>query len=178
MVVYRYVLLCEWERVLPDWPWIWASRRLASEARLILSQVVDRAGRVEAWAPLAELYMYRLTMQRCQFRVFCESVPWQILLLGPLVIPGAARRIWWRVLQCDKKSGAHHIAFNHQRSTRSLSKTQNVCKSKLMAWRDGAKKKAHNYYIMSISARNTATWTFFLSTTIRQRTFLKPTGID
>ena len=39
------------------------SRRLASEARLLLSQVVDRVGRIEAPPPLAAafMYMYRLT---------------------------------------------------------------------------------------------------------------------
>ena len=35
-----------------------------------------------------------------------------------------------------QKSGAYHPSFNHQRSTKSPSQTQNVCKSK--AWRDGA----------------------------------------
>ena len=42
---------------------MWASRRLASEARLLLSQVVDRVGRIEAPPPLAAafMHMYRLT---------------------------------------------------------------------------------------------------------------------
>ena len=44
-----------------------------------------------------------------------ESVPRQILLLGGLlVISGAARGT--RVLQFDKRSGAYHTSFNHQRS--------------------------------------------------------------
>ena len=51
------------ERVLPSLPWMWASRRLASEARLLLSQVVDRVDWIEAPPPLAAafMYMYRLT---------------------------------------------------------------------------------------------------------------------
>ena len=42
---------------------MWASRRLASESRLLLSQVVDRVGRIEVPPPLAAafMYMYRLT---------------------------------------------------------------------------------------------------------------------
>ena len=51
------------ERVLRSLPWMWASRRLASEARLLVSQVVDRVGRIEVPPPLAAafMYMYRLT---------------------------------------------------------------------------------------------------------------------
>ena len=51
-----------------------------------------------------------------------KPVPRQILLLGLLVIPGAARGT--RFLQFDKKSGAYHTSFNHQRSTKSPSQTQ------------------------------------------------------
>ena len=48
---------------LPSLPWMWTSRRLASEARLLLSQVVHRVGRIEAPLPLVAvfMYMYRLT---------------------------------------------------------------------------------------------------------------------
>ena len=51
------------ERVLRSLPWMWASRRLASEARLRLSQVVDRVGRIELPPHLAAafMFMYRLT---------------------------------------------------------------------------------------------------------------------
>ena len=52
------------ERVLRSLSWMWASRRLASEAKLLLSQVVDRVGRIEVPPPLAAapfMYMYRLT---------------------------------------------------------------------------------------------------------------------
>ena len=49
--------------------------------------------------------------QMDQFRVFCESVPRQILLLGLPVLPGAATGT--QVLQFDKKSEAYHIFFNH-----------------------------------------------------------------
>ena len=118
----QYVLFCEWGRVLARLPWRWASKRLASEARLLLSQVVDRVGRIEAPPPLAAAFMYMYRLTGGQFRVFCESVPRQILFLGLLVFPGAARET--RVLQFDKKSGAYHTSFNHQRSTKSPSQTQ------------------------------------------------------
>ena len=74
-----------------------------------------------------------------QFRVFCESLPRQILLLGLPVISGAATGT--HVLQFDKKPGALHTSFNHQRSTTSPVKRKNVCKS--IAWLDGANLKAH-----------------------------------
>ena len=61
-------------------------------------------------------------LQVRQFWVFCESVPRQILLPGLPVLPGAATGT--QVLQFDKKSGAYHISFNHQRSTKSPSQTQ------------------------------------------------------
>ena len=53
------------------------------------------------------------------FGSFAESVPRQVLILGLLVIPGAATGS--QVLQFDKKSGAYHTSFNHQRSTKSPS---------------------------------------------------------
>ena len=64
-----------------------------------------------------------------QFRVFCESVPRQFLLLGLPVLPGAATGT--QVLQFDKK--------NQERTTlpsttsdrqRARVKRNNVCKSK------------------------------------------------
>ena len=59
-------------------------------------------------------------------------------LLGLLVIPGAARST--RVLQFDKRSGAYHTSFNHQRSTKSLAQAQKCMQTK---WRDVANLKAH-----------------------------------
>ena len=88
------------ERVLRSLPWMWASRRLASEARLLLSQVVD-IGRIVS-LPLAAACSCTCTgLQVRQFWVFCESVPRQILLLGLPVLPGAATGT--QVLQFDKK---------------------------------------------------------------------------
>ena len=66
-----------------------------------------------------------------QFRVPCESVPRQILLVVLLVIPGAARGT--RVLQFDKRSEVYHTSFNHQRSTKSPIQTQKCMQTK---WRD------------------------------------------
>ena len=63
-----------------------------------MSQVADRVGRIEDPPPIAAACP-GLRMGR--FRVFCESVPRQILLLGLFAIPGAARGP--RVLQFDKK---------------------------------------------------------------------------
>ena len=51
------------ERVLPSWSWMWTSRRLAYESRLIPSQVVDSVGWVKTPTPLAAGFMrYRLTI--------------------------------------------------------------------------------------------------------------------
>ena len=70
--------------------------------------------------------------QMGQFRVFCESRPRETLLLGLLVILGAARST--RVLQFDKRSGGYHTSFNHQRSTKSLAQAQKCMQTK---WHDG-----------------------------------------
>ena len=115
-------------------------------------------------------------LQVRQFWVFCESVPRQILLLGLPVLPGAATGT--QVLQFDKKSGAYHISFNHQRSTKSPSQTQKCMYSKgVTRWRE----LESTYCVTIISARKTGTWAFFrtpFTTTFRWRIFLKPTGID
>ena len=57
----RYVLLCEWGESVTKFTM--NARRLASEARLLLSQVVDSRPDIEAPPPLAAafMYMYRLT---------------------------------------------------------------------------------------------------------------------
>ena len=80
---------------------MWASRRLASEARLLLSQVVDRVGRIEARPPLAAafMYMYRLTGGSISglLRKRAMADPFTRLL----VIPGAASET--RALPLDNK---------------------------------------------------------------------------
>ena len=72
-----------------------------------------------------------LPLQVGQFRVFCESVPRQILILRLLAIPGAARST--RVLQFEKISGAYHTSFNHQRSTNRPTQAQKCVQTN---WRD------------------------------------------
>ena len=95
-------------------------------------------------------------LQVRQFWVFCESVPRQILLLGLPVLPGAATGT--QVLQFDKKSGAYHISFNHQRSTKSPSQTQKCMYIKgVTRWRE----LESTYCVTIISARKTGTWAFF-----------------
>ena len=95
-------------------------------------------------------------LQVGQFRVFCESVPRQVLLVGLLVIPGAATGT--QVLQFDKKWGAYHTSFNHQRSTKSPSQTQKCMWIKgVTRWRE----LESTYCVTIISARNTGTWAFF-----------------
>ena len=91
-----------------------------------------------------------------QFRVFCESVPRQILFIRA---------------SCSSWSSNGHTSTTVWQKIRSVPhflqppaidkearvKRKNVCKSK--AWRDGANLKAHCVTI--ISARNTGTWAFF-----------------
>ena len=96
-------------------------RRLASEARLLLSQVVDRVGRFKVPPPLAAAFMYMYRLTGGSISGLLRSVPRQILLLGLPVLSGAATG---RQLQFDKKSGAYHTSFNHQRSTKGPSQTQ------------------------------------------------------
>ena len=113
------------ERVLlPSWQLMWASRRLASEARLILSQVVDKAGRIEALLPLAAAVKYGLTIagesisgllrKRATANPFTRASCYSWNSRGH-----TGTTVW------QKKSGAYHTSFNHQRSTKSPSQTQN-----------------------------------------------------
>ena len=106
-------------------PRMWASRPLASEARLLLTQVVDRVGRIEAPPPLLAAFIDHVHVPAGGsisglLRKRATANPFN--LLGLLVIPGATTGT--QVLQFDKKSGAYHIFFNHQRSTKSPSQTQ------------------------------------------------------
>ena len=107
------------EGVRQSWPGIFTSR-LAFEARL-----VDRAASSAVSHDCVNVHTpaYHRHSHVAQFRVICESVPRQILLLRLLVVCGEARVTW--VLQFDKKSEAHHTPFtiNHKRSTKSPSQT-------------------------------------------------------
>ena len=177
--------LCEWGRVRPRLPWMWASRRLASEARLELSQVVDRVGQIEAPSPLAApfMYMYGLTGGS----------------ISGLLRKRASANSFTRASCYSWSSNGHtyySLTKNQERTTlssttsdrqRAWVKRKNVCKSK--AWRDGANLKAHNmcfqvriyYCVTIIFAQNPGTWVLFrtpFSTTFRWRIFLKPTGMD
>ena len=101
--------------------------------------------------------MYRLTGG--SISGLLRSVPRQVLLVGLLVIPGAATGT--QVLQFDKKSGAYHTSFTHQRSTKSPSQTQKCMQIKgVMRWRE----LESTYCVTIISARNTGTWAFFSNT--------------
>ena len=72
--------------------------------------------------PLAAAFMYMYRLTGGSISGLLRRVPRQVLLVGLLVLPGAATGT--QVLQFDKKSGAYHTSFNHQRSTKSPSQTQ------------------------------------------------------
>ena len=81
-----------------------------------------------------------------QFRVFCESMPRQIVFLGLVVIPGAARGT--RILPFDKNQ--EHTTFPSTTSNRqrARAKRKNLCKSNGMTrWCE----KESPYYVTSIS---------------------------
>ena len=92
------------ERVPPSLTWMWASRRLASEARLLLSQVVDTVGRIGVPPPLAAapfMYMYRLTGASfsglLRKRAMASPFTWASCYFWSCNGPGT------QVLQFDKK---------------------------------------------------------------------------
>ena len=85
------------ERVLPSLPWMSASRRLSSEAQDSYGVKLSTEKTGSKLLRLSWLRSCTSSLPVGQFRVFCESVPRQILLLGFLVIPGPARGT--RVLQ-------------------------------------------------------------------------------
>ena len=121
----RYVLLCEWEgRTTAK-----LTMNVSIKTSCFRSKTPTESSCrqiEEARSKLLRLSQLRsctcTSLQVGQFQVFSESVPRKILLLRLLFIPGAARGT--RVLQFDKKSGAYHTSFNHQRSTKSPSKSQ------------------------------------------------------
>ena len=132
------------ERVLPaSLRWIRASRRLASEARLLLSQVVDRVGRIEAPLPLAAafMYMYRLTggsisgllRKRATAHPFTQASCFSWSGKGNTSIT-----IW----QKNRKRTTLPSTTSDRQTARV--KRKNVCKSK--AWRGSANLKAHIGY--------------------------------
>ena len=108
--------------------------------------------------------------QMGQFRVFCESVPRETLLLGLLVILGAARST--RVLQFDKRSGGYHTSFNHQRSTKSLSQAQKCMQTK---WHDEMARNLKAHILSRAFPRKNwyAGVFFFLSNAILNHTLLE-----
>ena len=163
------------ERVLRSLPWMWASRRLASEAGLPLSQVVDRAGRIEVPLPLAAAFMY-------MYRFTGGSISFAKARYGKSFYSG-----FLLFLEQQRPHKYYSLTKNQERTTlpsttsdrqRARVKRKNVCKSK--AWRDGANLKAHiasRSFPREIPVRGR----FFRtpsSTTFRWRIFLKPTGID
>ena len=96
---------------------------------------LSRAKTCAGWPLTGYIAMRSLPARWINFGSFCESVPRQFLLLGLPVIPGAATGT--QVLQFDKKSGAYHTSFNHQRSTKSPSRTQKCIKIKgVTRWRE------------------------------------------
>ena len=99
-----------------------------------------------------------------QFWVFSESVPRQILLLGLLVIPGAARRK--RVLQFDKK--IRSVDLPHILQPPASEEPESIAKMYVnrRAWRDGANLKAR-----------IASWAFPREIPVRGRFFRTPSSI-
>ena len=165
------------ERVLRSLPWMWASRRLASEARLLLSQVVDRVGRIEVPPPLAAafMYMYRLTGGSISslLRKRATASPFTRASCYSCSSNGYASTTVWQKNQ--ERTTLPSTTSDRQRAR---VKRKNVCKSK--AWRDGANFKAHiasRSFPREIPVRGHFFLTPF-STTFRWRIFLKPTGID
>ena len=166
------------ERMLPSLPWMWASRRLASEARLLLSQVVDRVGRIEAPPPLAAafMYMYRLTggsISGLLRKRATAANPFTPAFCHSWSSKGNTSTTVWQ-----KKSGAYDTSFNHQRSTKKVSNAKMYVNRRRdeMAW-----TWKHILRHEHFRAKYQYVGVFFqtpFSTTFRWRIFLKPTGID
>ena len=127
------------DRVLPSLPWMWASRRLASKPRLLLSQVVDRVGRIEAPPPFpaAFMYMYWLTagsISGCLPKHATANPFTRASCYSWSSKEDTSTAVW------QKTRTVPHF-LQPPAIDKSPSQTQNVCKSK--AWRDGTNLKAH-----------------------------------
>ena len=86
------VLLCEWGESATKFTMnVSIKTSCFRSTSLLLSQVVDREGRIEAPPPLAAAFMHIYWFTGGSISGLCESVPRQILLLGLLVIARAAR---------------------------------------------------------------------------------------
>ena len=114
---------------------------------------MDRVGRVEAPPPLTAAFMctYRLIIARGSVSGFCEGVPRQILLLGLLVMAGAAHEHYSLTKQRSKQERTTLYSTTSDRQ-RARMKQENVCKSNGMA---------STYYVTSISVRKTGWWAVF-----------------
>ena len=125
------------ERVLRSLPWMSASRRLASEARLLLSQVVDRVGRIEVPPPLAtgSCTSYRWV----NFESFAKACHGKSFYSGFLLFLEQQRAHKYYSLTKNQERTILPSTTSDRQTARV--KRKNVCKSK--AWRDGANLKAH-----------------------------------
>ena len=162
---------------------MWASRRLASEARLLLSQVVDcrqvvdRVGRIEVPPPLAAafMYMYRLTGGSISglLRKRATASPYTRASCYSWSSNGLTSTTVWQKIRSvpyflqppaiDKEPESNAKMYVNQRRD-EMARTQ----------------KAHiasRSFPREIPVRGRFFRTPF-STTFRWRIFLKPTGID
>ena len=110
-----------------------------------------------------------------QHRVFSEACHGKLVHSSFMFLFLAA---WVASVQWfDKKSGAYHTSFNHQRLTkRPKSNAKMYVNQRREDWRE----KQSTHYVTIISVRNTGTSTIFrapFSTTFRCRIFLQTTGI-
>ena len=115
-------------------------RRLASNAGLLLSQVVDRVGRIEVPPPLAAafMYMYRLTGGSCSglLRKRATANPFARASCSSWSSNGHTSTTVWQKNQ--ERTTLPSTTSDRQKA---WVKRKNVCKSK--AWPNGANLKAH-----------------------------------
>ena len=165
------------ERVLRSLPWMWASRRLASEARLLLSQVVDREGRIVPPPLAAACVRVHVPAYRCvNFGSFAKACHGKSFYSGFLLILEQQRAHKYYSLTKNRECATFPSTTSDRQRARV--KRKNVCKSK--AWRDGANLKAH-IASRSLPREIPVRGRFFrtpFSTTFRWRIFLNPTRID
>ena len=152
-----------------------ASRRLASEARVILSRVVDWVDRVAP--PLVAAYAFIVPAYRwVNFGSFAKACPGKFFFSAFLLFleqQGAHE-------YCSLTKNQELTTLPSTTSDRQIArvKRNSVCKSSgVTRWRE----LESTYFVTSIYAQNTGYVGLFckpFSTTFGQRIFLKPTGID
>ena len=171
------VLLCEWGESATKFTMnVSIKTSCFRSTRLLLSQVVDREGRIEAPPPFAAAFMYI-------FRLTGGSISGLLrkrATANPFTQASCYSRSSKGNTSTIVKQKIRSVPHFFQPPAIGIEPESNAKMMKIKGvtrWRE----LEGTYCVTSISARNTSTWAFFSNTVFNHfplEDFLKPTGID